>query len=126
MPSGLTSCPDNPVLDDPTPGDKYRDYNLLYANNGILADNSHCSWDDTYPGRRCVNRNYGQCGFVCEEWPSNPECWNASSENDILADPAFVSRAADNYQLQVGSPAENAGDDGTDLGAYGGADPIAW
>ena len=44
--------------------------------------------------------------------------------NDIMAAPSFVNREGDNYQLQGDSPAKNAGDDGTDLGAYGGSDPL--
>ena len=40
--------------------------------------------------------------------------------NNIIADPKFVEVDPDYYQLQADSPAKNAGDDGSDMGAYGG------
>jgi hypothetical protein len=49
-----------------------------------------------------------------------------ANANEKFDNPLFVNMADDDYHLQVGSPAENAGDDGNDMGAYGGADPIAW
>jgi hypothetical protein len=49
-----------------------------------------------------------------------------NEHHDIIADPMFVDVDADNYHLEAGSPAGNAGDDGTDMGAYGGLNPIDW
>ena len=115
-PSGLTSCPGNPDRDDPNLGDKYRDYNLLYSNNGTGA--TDCGWDTGEYVRSCVEKNYGACGLTV----TIP--WTMLDPNDIMAAPSFVNREGDNYQLQGDSPAKNAGDDGTDLGAYGGSDPL--
>jgi hypothetical protein len=42
--------------------------------------------------------------------------------NEIFADPLL----AGDYTLLGGSPAIDAGDDGNDMGAYGGSDPIDW
>jgi len=120
-------CPDNLVYED---GINYRDYNLLYSNNGVPAAN-HCSWYNA--DLSCVNRNYGGCGFVCEDWFNDPNCSNPSSPNDLLADPLFKDIAGNNYRVQRrsegdpnDSPAIGAGDDGKDMGAYGGSYPIDW
>jgi len=84
-----------------------RDYNLLSANFG---------WD----------ANPGCSGPL---WESNP-CRRQQltgcepNSNEMFQDPLFVDKANDNYRLQTDSPAKNAGDDGTDMGAYGGSDPI--
>ncbi len=96
MPTGATDCPDNPP--HPDDGLNYRDYNLLYMNNGTTY---HCKWDATYPDRQCVNKNYGGCGL--------DDNWNKISPNDIIADPMFV----DGYHP-----------DGVDMGAYGGGSPL--
>ena len=116
MPSGLTSCPDNPDRDNPAAGDKYRDYNLVYANNG--TGETDCGWPDSLI-RRCANQQYGGCG-------ADVDSFDLSYPNDMIADPLFFDRAGDDYQLQAGSPAKGAGDDGNELGAYGGQDPITW
>jgi hypothetical protein len=84
-----------------------RDYNLLSANFG---------WD----------ANPGCSGPL---WESNP-CRRQQltgcepNSNEMFQDPLFVDKANDNYRLHTDSPAKNAGDDGTDMGAYGGSDPI--
>jgi hypothetical protein len=108
-------CPENPGFDSPKVGDKYRDYNLLYSNNGTGEDD--CWWDAGRPNKQCVNKNYGGCGL---------DGWSKVNPNDIIADPLFVDLASDDFTLQPGSPAENAGDDGNDMGAYGGIDPLDW
>ena len=46
-----------------------------------------------------------------------------NNPNDIIDDPQFVPEL-DNYHLDNGSPAENAGEGGADMGAYGGSDPM--
>jgi hypothetical protein len=82
-----------------------RDYNLLCRNNGIATDNC------TTPPRHCIYEQLGSC---------------LANANEIFDNPLFVNMDDDNYTLQAGSPAENAGDDGNDMGAYGGSDPITW
>ena len=82
-----------------------RDYNLLCRNHGISSDT--CSPQMYF----CILRQLRMCG---------------KNSHEIFDNPLFVNAANDNYHLQSGSPAENAGDDGSDMGAYGGADPIAW
>ncbi|HWM91815.1 MAG TPA: right-handed parallel beta-helix repeat-containing protein [Thermoanaerobaculia bacterium] len=59
--------------------------------------------------------------------------WLFDSANYILdestiweADPRFVNASAGDYRLASGSPARGAGQDGADLGAYGGALGNAW
>jgi hypothetical protein len=82
-----------------------RDYNLLCRNHGISTDTCIA------PPYYC---EYMQL-YMC---PRNG--------NEIFANPLFVNAASDDYHLQGTSPAKNAGDDLTDMGAYGGSDPIAW
>jgi hypothetical protein len=112
MPTGNTACPNN---DDYDSG-KYRDYNLLYSNNGTGA--TDCGWLTGSYIRSCVNQNYGGCGLT-DTWP-----WEMVNPNDIMADPKFVNMGSDDYHLQNDSLAKNAGDDGEDMGAYGGTYPI--
>jgi hypothetical protein len=51
--------------------------------------------------------------------------------NDMIADPLFKDMGGDDYRLQRvsegdpnDSPAIGAGDDSSDMGAYGGSDPL--
>jgi parallel beta-helix repeat protein len=81
-----------------------RNYNLLCQNNGIT--------DITCPPPPPYYCEYMQL-YTC---PANA--------NEIFADPLFADPGSGNYTLQSGSPAENAGDDNNDMGAYGGDDPI--
>jgi len=115
-------CPENPDLDSPNVGDKYRDYNLLYSNFGWDSD-PDCGWPEN-PGKKCANQQYGGCGAHFDFGQSPPVV--LENPNDIMADPQFTDKDNDDYTLQSGSPAEDAGDDGTDMGAYGGTDPIDW
>ncbi len=80
-----------------------RDYNLLCRNNGINTDT--CSTPPFY----CILMQLGGC---------------RENLGEIFANPSFVNAASDDYHLQETSPAKNAGDDLTDMGAYGGSDPI--
>lgn len=82
-----------------------RDFNLLCRNHGINTDT--CSG----PMLFCILRQNGMC-------KENPD--------EIFANPLFVDAANDDYHLQESSPAKYAGDDLTDMGAYGGSDPINW
>jgi hypothetical protein len=49
-----------------------------------------------------------------------------ANANEKFDNPLFVNMAGDDYTLLAGSPAEGKGDDLTDMGAYGGSDPITW
>ncbi|MEA1866732.1 MAG: right-handed parallel beta-helix repeat-containing protein [Thermodesulfobacteriota bacterium] len=82
-----------------------RDYNLLCRNHGINTDT--CSTPPFF----CILMQL----MACRE-----------NLDEIFANPLFVDAANDNYHLQGTSPAKNAGDDLTDMGAYGGSDPITW
>ncbi|MDY6988208.1 MAG: right-handed parallel beta-helix repeat-containing protein [Thermodesulfobacteriota bacterium] len=117
-------CPTNPDYPGDPAGDKYRDFNLLYSNFGWDGD-PDCGWPDN-PGKKCVNQQYGGCGAHFDFGQSPPVV--LENPNDIMAAPLFVSitEGSEDYHLQSGSPAENAGDDGTDMGAYGGIDPLDW
>ena len=108
---------------DMTEGSEERDYNLVYANNR-WDSNPDCGWSSVPIGElnsmQCANQQYGGCG---SDWDVYP---NLIYPNDIMDDPLFTNMGADDYTLQSGSPAENGGDDSTDMGAYGGSYPIDW
>ncbi|MCF6187004.1 MAG: right-handed parallel beta-helix repeat-containing protein [Desulfobulbaceae bacterium] len=82
-----------------------RDYNLIYGNNGKLT---------------AVLQQTGGCWNTTDATKTGPQ------NNELFTEPLFVDRAGANYQLQAGSPAKNSGNDGNDMGAYGGSDPIIW
>jgi len=88
----------------------------LYSNFGWDSD-PDCGWPEN-PGKKCANQQYGGCGAHFDFGQSPPVV--LENPNDIMADPQFTDKDNDDYTLQSGSPAEDAGDDGTDLGAYGG------
>lgn len=115
--AGIRACFDNASGE--------RDYNLLYANFGC---GSYCE-------RSCQTKQYGRISeydFV--------SCYIFSgytrAPNDLCGDydPLFVSMVDDDYHLQAGSPAIDAGDPDpayndplgsrNDMGAYGGPDAI--
>ena len=96
-------CPNNVC-----PSASERDYNLLSRNFGF-DDNSTCTGGSYPENNQCKYKQLAGCD-------ANP--------NEIIADPLFENMPNDDYHLQSGSPAENAGDDGFDMGAYGGSDPI--
>lgn len=113
--AGLRACFTN------TLGSEERDYNLAYSNNGTGA--TDCGYPDTLV-RSCINRNFGSCGAY---WNPSPPPWLLmDGPNNIIGDPLFTNMGADDYTLQSLSPAKAAGDDGNDMGAYGGSDPISW
>jgi parallel beta-helix repeat protein len=115
--AGLRACFTN------TEGSEERDYNLVYSNHPPYKPD--CGWllPDSLE-MRCVNKQYGGCGAHWDYSQPYPVVMN--DPNDIMDDPLFVDEGIDDYHLQVGSPAEDTGDDGYDMGAYGGSDPINW
>jgi hypothetical protein len=116
----------------PCPATPVHDYNLLYANypwNDIFnRDNdADCGWFEDggvayATDMSCTQQQYGGCGAHFESGGPSPIVLDGP--HDIMADPKFQDMDADNYQLQGISPAKNAGDDGNDMGAYGGSDPM--
>jgi hypothetical protein len=113
--AGLRACFTN------TDSSEERDYNLMYSNYE-WDSNPDCGW----PGdidMRCINQQYGGCGAHWEYYPTRPVF---DYPHDILDDPLFVNITNHNYHLQTGSQARLAGDDGKDMGAYGGTYPIDW
>ena len=46
--------------------------------------------------------------------------------NMVHSDPQFVHQTGDDYHVKSGSPCHNTAHDGTDMGAYGGTDPLTW
>jgi hypothetical protein len=44
----------------------------------------------------------------------------------INVNPVFVNAAGNDYRVSAGSPCHSAAHDGTDMGAYGGSDPLTW
>ncbi len=131
MPLDDSGCPGNPVYSGD--GINYRDYNLVYANhpwNGVFnrPNSEDCGWPDL-DDMSCIKQQYGGCGpyFV------NGVGILLDAPNDIIADPLFKDIVGNDYRLQRlsefddnDSPAINAGDDGDDMGAYGGSYPIEW
>lgn len=103
-------CADNELagIFDGLCGD-LRDYNLLSGNFGWDA-NPGCT-GSPWESNPCKRQQLGTC---------------SANGNEIFADPLFADKANDEYELQAGSPAIGAGYDGTDMGAYGGSDPMAW
>jgi hypothetical protein len=107
--AGIRTRCDNP--------NNVRDYNLLYNNNFVVTNNADC---DGGTNRGCTWKQLG--GKWCDK-----------ADYEIFADPLFKNMAGDNYGLQRvsegdpnDSPAIDAGDDGYDMGAYGGSDPLDW
>jgi parallel beta-helix repeat protein len=115
--SGIRACFTNTV------DSEERDYNLVYSNNG--TGETDCGWPDSI-NMRCANKNFGGCG---SKWnlPGPPRIL-PDGPNNIIGDPLFanISPGNEDYSLLPGSPAEGAGDDNLDMGAYGGTDPITW
>jgi len=120
-----------------TLGSEERDYNLIYSNNpgawwwtedcGYVAAGGDYSTE--LIDFKCLA---GQYGFQPLYW----DCWQCpggktletEDPGDILDDPVFVSMTTgtEDYQLDTGSPGIGAGESGTDMGAWGGSDPMDW
>jgi parallel beta-helix repeat protein len=118
--AGIRACFDN------TPGFEERDYNLVYSNNG--TGETDCGYPDSL-NKRCANKNFGGCGDMWNPIP--PPRVILDGPNNIIANPLFKNMVGNNYRLQRlsegdsnNSPGINAGDDASDMGAYGGAYPI--
>jgi parallel beta-helix repeat protein len=107
-----------------TAASEERDYNLVFSNcqwNDVQGrwNTPDCGWPEA-TDMSCINQQYGGCGSDWDHWPLS------IYPHDITMDPLFVDAPNDNYRIQPISPARNAGDDGADMGAYGGAYPIDW
>jgi hypothetical protein len=103
-----------------TEGSEERDFNLAYANNE--TGETDCGYPDSL-SMSCINRNFGGCGG---KWNVGSPPVVMDGENNLIGDPMFVNMDLHDYRLQSSSPAKNAGDDGKDMGAYGGDSPIDW
>jgi hypothetical protein len=44
----------------------------------------------------------------------------------VFQNPMFMNSAGDDYRVSDGSPCDGTAHDGTDMGAYGGSDPLTW
>jgi len=44
----------------------------------------------------------------------------------VYSNPMFMDEGNDDYRIQSGSPCSGTAHDGTDMGAYGGDDPLTW
>ncbi|MDY6987455.1 MAG: right-handed parallel beta-helix repeat-containing protein [Thermodesulfobacteriota bacterium] len=117
--AGIKFCADNSGYD--------RSYNLFYMN----FKESCATGGAIDCGRMCRARTLGTCyspGVNCcaeeDTWAHSgvafPGAW-ATGEM-CGQDPLFNA----DFTLRPNSPAEAAGDDGNDMGAYGGTDPILW
>ena len=121
--AGIKFCADNSFYD--------RSYNLFYRN----FEESCATGGAIDCARMCRNRTLGLCyapGYNCcpeeESWAhaggTFPGDW---AEGEICGqDPLFEDPPNDDYTLRGGSPAKNAGDDGDDMGAYGGSGHMTW
>ena len=83
-----------------------RDYNLIWGNNN-------------YEGN-CIGQPFFYCMWQYGGLPPSP--------NDIQADPLFrsMTTGTEDYQLGAGSPGIGGGEGGTEMGAWGGLDPMDW
>jgi hypothetical protein len=83
------------VWGSPCLSDDYRDYNLLYGNNGTPIDENPIPW---------------------HPWKRKPQLGGCDpNDYEIFADAEFVDRDNNDYRIQVTSPAVDAGDAGYDL-----------
>lgn len=114
-------------------GNLFRDYNLLYSNNqeflaglcGTCAS-SDCSTGDRRDQRKCRGAQLGagcdgETTFCCSAIGATGPL---PGETLIFSDPLFEDVANDDYHLQAGSPAIGAGENGVDMGCYGGDYPM--
>jgi len=105
-------------------GPRFIQNNILSYNVSAGVNDASCSVERDYNlyywnfGRELFSTNaIGSCHTgEAPDLTGNP--------NEIFADPLFIDKIA--YQLQLGSPAKASGNDGLDMGAYGGSDPITW
>lgn len=108
--------------------------------NNISVDNYRAGIrDGLCSSRRDYNLLYGNNGWTTPPMPQIAGC--NSNGNEIFAEPSFVNPSLDDYRLNPGSPAVDAGDSfyGSDasippargsavidVGAYGGPYAIDW
>jgi hypothetical protein len=102
----------------------YRDYNLLYGNNGT----SDCLPPYTSPSRYIFMQLCG-CDpndheiFADPEFIYNADCTGAGEPHTCCTG---LDTGTCDYQLDTGSPGIGTGEGGTDMGAYGGTYAIDW
>jgi hypothetical protein len=121
-----------------TLGSEERDYNLIYDNNPgawwMTPDCGYVAAGGDYTTQqidfKCLA---GQYGFQPLYWDYLPvKILKTQDPNDILDNPDFLSMTtgSEDYRLDtIGpppSPGIGAGEGGTDMGAWGGADPMDW
>lgn len=108
--------------------------------NNIAADNYRAGIrDGLCSSQRNYNLYYGNNGRTTLPMPQIAGC--DSNANEIFAEPSFVNKSLDDYRLNSGSPAVDAGDSSygadasrppargsavIDMGAYGGPYAIDW
>ena len=115
--------------------------NNVFASNGsyvlqgvtyaVVSNNIFYGSSPSYDGggvENCAFNNNLSFGTADDDLP--PTGSNVGSGNQVGVDPQFVNvpdftgDPDHNYDLQAGSPANNAGTDNTDLGVYGGGNPL--
>jgi parallel beta-helix repeat protein len=96
-----------------------------FIQNNILAYNTTAGVRDAYcQVERDYNNYYFNYGYETLTHAQVGGCFSLNP-NESIADPKFVDRTGEDFHLQTDSPAKNSGNDGTEMGAYGGSDPLA-
>ena len=117
--AGIKFCADNSAYD--------RSYNLFYRN----FEASCATGGAIDCARMCRSRTLGMCYSPSINCCAEEDTWahsgvafpGAWATGEMCGqDPLFNA----DYTLQGGSPAIGADEDGNDMGAYGGSDPITW
>ena len=107
------------------------------AKDPIVIKNNIAAWNKTTGIRDCVcstirdynlyYANFGKLTFVPAQTggcASGTPPFFTGNPHEIFADPKFENMSAGDFRLRSDSPGKGAGDDRTDIGAYGGSDPI--
>jgi len=118
--------------------------NVLISNNIFIGNGASTSFSDLnnavisnniFWGTTPVGTGMANCAFnnnITYQTPDNniPYGTNVGSGNLVGVNPQFTNAPTQalsftyNYRLLPGSPGENAGTDGTDIGIYGGPSPM--
>lgn len=118
--AGIRACFDNTGRD--------RDHNLLYSNSQDFLSawcascaSPDCSQSITTLRKRCRGAQLGRClddfSFCCNQPGATGP---VAGETLLFDDPMFIPINFNPYHISSYSPAKNMGDDGWDLGCYGG------